>query len=149
MLCVFVCHKLLVALFGLQRKLVCFNHTINVSSQSDPFNPLTIDSSAQARREINRRVWDFCIGAGGEPDRFMFLPDGPVSLCISLEGALSVSHLGRVFLRWKPFRISAKSWSTMQPSSCGTGPLLTGMIEHTFLLRLGEPMETCFWDNNN
>ena len=55
------------------------------------------------------------------------LPGGPVSLCLSLEGRLSESHLGRVFLRQKPFLISARRWSMMQPSSGGGRPLLTGV----------------------
>lgn len=55
----------------------------------------------------------------------MSLPDGQVSLRISLEGRLSESHLGLVFLRLKPFLISARRWSMMQPSSCGTKPFLT------------------------
>lgn len=53
------------------------------------------------------------------------LPGEPVSLRISLEGRLSESHLGLVFLRLKPFLISARRWSMMQPSFCGTIPFLT------------------------
>lgn len=55
----------------------------------------------------------------------MSLPGGQVSLRFSLEGRLSESHLGRVFLRLKPFLISARRWSMMQPSFCGTKPFLT------------------------
>lgn len=58
----------------------------------------------------------------------------PVSLCISLEGALSVSHLGLVFLSWKPFLMSASRLSMMQPSSWGTPPLLTAKITHRYRL---------------
>ncbi len=75
--------------------------------------------------ETNTNASDFCTGAASEPHRLIFLPDAPVSLCISLEGALSDSHLGRVFLRWKPLRMSARSWSMMQTSSCGTTTLRT------------------------
>lgn len=56
----------------------------------------------------------------------MSLPDGQVSLRISLEGRLSESHLGLVFLRLKPFLMSARRWSMMQPSFCGMKPFLTG-----------------------
>lgn len=94
-----------------------------------------IESSAWAR--------DFCIGAALEPDRLMFLPDAPISLCISL-GGVSVSHLGWVFLRWKPLRMSARRWSMMQPSSCGTGALRTDRKQAS--IRDAKPKTSCiFW----
>lgn len=69
--------------------------------------------------------WSHCGGLGV----ILSLPGFPVSLRISLEGALSVSHLGRVFLRAKPFLMSASRWSMIQPSSWGKAPLLTGRTE--------------------
>lgn len=59
------------------------------------------------------------------------LPGGQVSLRISPEGRLSESHLGLVFLRLKPFLISARRWSMIQPSFCGTNPFLTGGVKRT------------------
>lgn len=56
------------------------------------------------------------LGAADGGHSFLSLPDGQVSLRISLEGRLSESHLGLVFLRLKPFLISARRWSMMQPS---------------------------------
>lgn len=54
------------------------------------------------------------------------LPGGRVSLRISLEGRLSESHLGLVFLRLNPFLISDRMRSTMQSSFGGITPFLTG-----------------------
>ena len=55
------------------------------------------------------------------------LPDGPVSLCFSLERSLSESesHLGRVTLRGTPFLRPDQRWSAMR-SFCCRVPLLTG-----------------------
>lgn len=69
------------------------------------------------------------LGTADGGHSLLSLPDGQVSLRISLEGRLSESHLGLVFLRVKPFLISARRWSMMQPSSCGTKPFLTGQRE--------------------
>lgn len=66
------------------------------------------------------------LGTADGGHSLLSLPDGQVFLRISLEGRLSESHLGLVFLRLKPFLISARRWSMMQPSSCGTKPFLTG-----------------------
>lgn len=66
------------------------------------------------------------LGTADGGHSLLSLPGEPVSLRISLEGRLSESHLGLVFLRLKPFLISARRWSMMQPSFCGTIPFLTG-----------------------
>lgn len=66
------------------------------------------------------------LGTADGGHSLLSLPGEPVSLRISLEGRLSESHLGLVFLRLKPFLISARRWSMMQPSFCWTIPFLTG-----------------------
>lgn len=75
-------------------------------------------------RQISSSGMELGTADGGHS--LMPLPVGQVFLRISLEGRLSESHLGLVFLRLKPFLISASRWSMMQPSSCGTKPFLTG-----------------------
>lgn len=47
------------------------------------------------------------LGTADGDHHLLSLPGGQVSLRISLEGRFSESHLGRVFLRLKPFLISA------------------------------------------
>lgn len=65
------------------------------------------------------------LGTADGSHSLLSLPGEQVSLRFSLEGRLSESHLGRVFLRLKPFLISARRFSMMQPSFCGTKPFLT------------------------
>lgn len=84
-------------------------------------------------------------GAEDGDHHLLSLPGGQVSLRISLEERLSESHLGRVFLRLKPFLMSAKRWSMMQPSFCGIMPFFTATNKVIKTMKILETIGYNFW----